>query len=346
MDFALDETQQAVRDLAAEILRRESGNGGGTRYDESAWKALADAGLLSLAVPESHGGAGLGPLETALVLGEVGRAAAPVPALSTLAFGVLPIARHGSPAQLGLLDEPTRVFTAALNEPSAPLPRRPRTTLGGDGRLRGTKTGVRDADLAHRILVSASTPDGPAIVLVDPAADGVAVLPAPAADGPEQVVVLDGAVGEPLGGAEVVEDVHACAVAGICALGDGALAGALDLTAEHLRTRHQFGKPLAAFQAVAQQAADLYVSARTLHLAALSACWRLATGRDAGEDLDVAAWWLAEQAPVAARTCHHLHGGLGLDITYPMHRYSALLGDLARIAGGAEHRLDLLAARV
>ena len=71
MDFDLDETQQAVRDLAAEILRRESGNGGGTRYDESAWKALADAGLLSLAVPESHGGAGLGPLETALVLREL-----------------------------------------------------------------------------------------------------------------------------------------------------------------------------------------------------------------------------------------------------------------------------------
>jgi 3-oxo-4-pregnene-20-carboxyl-CoA dehydrogenase alpha subunit len=109
--------------------------------------------------------------------------------------------------------------------------------------------------------------------------------------------------------------------------------------------REQFGRPLAAFQAVAQHIADIYITSRTLHLAALSACWRMQAGRDAGADLDVAAYWLAGQAPEALRTCHHLHGGIGMDVTYPLHRYSALVKDLVRFVGGADYRLDRLGAR-
>lgn len=350
MEFAFEETQQSVQELAVEVLRRETSRGpnsDGTRYDEAAWKALADAGLLSLAVPERLGGAGLGVLETAVVLAEIGRAAVNVPALSTLAFGVLPVVRHGTAAQQDeLLAD--KLLTAALNEPSSPLPSAPRTVADGSARVSGTKTGVLDADVAHRILVSASTPDGPGVVLVDPAARGVTLHEVRSSSGAEWAVRLDNAPGEFLGGAPdqaVVADLHAGALAGICAMGDGAVAGALDRTAEHVRTRHQFGKPLAAFQAVAQQIADVYIAARTLHLAAQSASWRLGAGLDAAEDLDVAAWWLAEEAPAVLQTCHHLHGGLGLDITYPLHRYSSLVADLARLTGGAQHRLDVLAAR-
>ncbi|MGW1681231.1 acyl-CoA dehydrogenase family protein [Saccharopolyspora sp. NPDC002376] len=343
MDFAFEETQQDIQDLAAGVLRRESCSGDGTSFDFAAWKALDDAGLLSLAVPERLGGAGLGVLETAIVLTEVGRVAADVPALSTLAFGILPVARHGTPQQQeALLGD--KALTAALNEPSSPMPDQPRTTLDGQ-RLSGTKTGVLQADRAHRILVSATTSDGPAVVLVDPTAPGVTLHRTRASSGFEWTVRFDEAPAEPLGGTTALADLHACAIAGICAVGDGAVAGALALTAEHLRTRHQFGKPLAAFQAVAQQIADAYIASRTLHLATLSACWRLGSGLDATEDLDIAAWWLAEEAPALLRTCHHLHGGLGLDITYPLHRYSSLIADLARLVGGAHHRLDALAAQ-
>jgi alkylation response protein AidB-like acyl-CoA dehydrogenase len=141
-----------------------------------------------------------------------------------------------------------------------------------------------------------------------------------------------------------VADLYQLAVAGACCVADGALAAALALTIEHVASRQQFGRPLAAFQAVAQQVADVYIAARTLHLAALSGCWRLDTGRAAGPDLDVAAYWLAQEAPAAVRTCHHLHGGLGMDISYPLHRYSALVKDLVRFAGGADYSLDRLAA--
>ena len=119
---------------------------------------------------------------------------------------------------------------------------------------------------------------------------------------------------------DAVTGLYQLAVAGACCVADGALAAALALTTEHLRTRQQFGRPLATFQAAAQHIADVYIAARTLHLATLSACWRLAAGLDAGPDLDVAAYWLAEHGPAAMRTCHHLHGGIGMDVSYPLHR--------------------------
>jgi alkylation response protein AidB-like acyl-CoA dehydrogenase len=137
---------------------------------------------------------------------------------------------------------------------------------------------------------------------------------------------------------------YGLAVAGACCLADGALAAALELTTAHVRLRCQFGRPLATFQAVAQQIADIYIAARTLHLAALSACWPLATGRPAGGDLDIAAYWLAAEAPAALRACHHLHGGIGMDVSYPLHRYSALVRDLVRFVGGGDYRLDRLGA--
>ncbi len=123
-------------------------------------------------------------------------------------------------------------------------------------------------------------------------------------------------------------------------MADGVLAGALALTAEHLRTRHQFGKPLATFQAVAQQIADVYVVARTVHLASCAA----SNGLD-DDDLDIAAYWVATELPAALQTCHHLHGGLGVDITYPLHRYYAQAKDLARLVGGSALRLDRIGAR-
>ena len=135
-------------------------------------------------------------------------------------------------------------------------------------------------------------------------------------------------------------------MAGACAIGDGAVAGALALTAEHVRTRHQFGRPLATFQAVAQQIADVYVSSRTLHLAVLAACWGLGVGRPADADLWVAAHWLTSEGTPALRTCHHLHGGLGLAADYPLHRYSALVRDLVRFLGGTEHCLHRLGGHV
>ena len=85
-----------------------------------------------------------------------------------------------------------------------------------------------------------------------------------------------------LGGADCVRDLYQLAIAGACALADGAVAGALALTRDHIATREQFGRPLAAFQAVSQQIAEVYIASRTMHLATLAACWRLDAGPEMG----------------------------------------------------------------
>lgn len=349
MDFSFDETQRAAADLAATVVRTADADenraaaalSGPLGYDEALWKAMAQAGLLSLAVPESRGGAGLGVIEVAAVLHEVGRQILPVPALSTLALGVLPLAAFGTSEQLDLLTDvgAGRVLTAALRGIGA----------RGDGSaliLSGVARGVPYAAQAHRVLVGTDL----GIALIEPTAAGVTLTATSSSTGmPEYALRCENVRVEP-------QDVLAAdavaldrfAVAGAAAVADGVAAGALALTAEHLRTRHQFGRALATFQAVAQQIADVYIIARTLNLSAWSAIWRLAHFPDAAsadDDLDIAAYWLAAELPPALQQCHHLHGGLGVDITYPMHRYYSHAKDLARLVGGSAARLDRIGER-
>ena len=324
MDFTLAETQQAVADLAAEVLA-----------GADPWKQLARAGLLQLGVPE-----------TTVLLTEMGKhASADSPkALATLMTGALPVARWGNAdLQHTLLPGVASgelILTAALREPSDPAPANPATVVT-DGKITGTKVGVLNAAEAARILVPASS----GVVIVDPTGEGVTLTRTPSSSGqPEYTVQMDQApIESVLGSAECVKDLYQLAVAGACALIAGAVAGALALTRDHVATREQFGRPLAAFQAVSQQIAEVYIASRTLHLATLSACWRLSEGRDQGADLDVAGYWCAERAPESVRICHHLHGGLGMDVTYPLHRFSSLVADLVRFLGGAEYRLERLA---
>jgi len=180
------------------------------------------------------------------------------------------------------------------------------------------------------------------VALVDPHAEGVSLTRTPSSSGePEYAMRMDQAPIEGmLGGADCLRDLYQLAVAGACALADGAVAGALALTRDHVATREQFGRPLAAFQAVSQQVAEVWIASRTMHLATLAGCWRLAEGRDAAADLDVAGYWCAEQAPRTVRICHHLHGGLGMDVSYPLHQFSSLVSDLVRYLGGADYRLE------
>jgi 3-oxo-4-pregnene-20-carboxyl-CoA dehydrogenase alpha subunit len=350
VDFALGETQQAVAAAAAPVLdHRHPPSAAATEPGEwgarALWKELGQAGLLGI------GGDGLGVMDTAVLLTEIGRRAAPVPALATLAMGALPVVRWGGrDLQRALLDGVTAgdtVLTAAVREPSDPMPPVPATKASG-GRVSGVKTGVPYAAVARWILVPASlAPGGGVVVVVDPSADGVRLLPTPSsAGGPEYTLYLAEAPVAHVLGEGAMADLYRLTLAGAACLADGALAGALALTTAHVGAREQFGRPLATFQAVAQQIADVHIVSRTLHLAVLSACWRLETGREAGSDLDVLAYWLAEQVPAALRTCHHLHGGTGMDAAYPLHRYSALVKDLVRLVGGADYRLGRLGARV
>jgi 3-oxo-4-pregnene-20-carboxyl-CoA dehydrogenase alpha subunit len=394
MDFTRGEAELEVSRLAAQVLGAAGRDAAAAEpsdeepghqpappdLDSATWKELGQAGLLALALPAPLGGDGLGVVEVAALLTEVGRHAARVPALATLVLGVLPVTRCATQdVQRELLAGVATgetILTAAIREQSEPMPQTPVTTaeLSADaGIVTGVKLGVPYAAAARWILVPAQLAGGgTAVVVVEPDAKGVSYQRTHSSSGlPEYTLrlerakvthVLDGDApvsgGTPVSGTaergarpgearagDAVAELSRLAVAGACCVADGALAAALDLTTGYIRTREQFGRPLATFQAVAQQIADVYVTARILHLATLSACWRLDAGLDASNDVDVAGYWLAEHAPIALRTCHHLHGGIGMDVTYPLPRYSALVTDLVTQVGGASYRLDLLGAR-
>jgi alkylation response protein AidB-like acyl-CoA dehydrogenase len=334
VDFSPDEGQRAVADVVTSVLERDN-----------TWEALVSGGVTALGVPERLGGDGLGVAELATALTEIGRHGTLSPALATLGLGLVPLLDLASEEQqdryLAGVGE-GNILTAALNEPGAALPGRPTTTLSG-GRLSGTKVGVPYAEAAQWILVTADS----GVAVVSASADGVQITKTPTSNGGDEYVVAfsDVAVDDAdiLAGA-TAHRVNELALATIGAFAAGLVAGALRLTADYVANRHQFGRPLSTFQTVAAQLAEVYIASRTLDLAATSVVWRLAEGRDTADDLEVLGYWLTSQAPPVMQTCHHLHGGMGMDITYPMNRYYSTVKDLARLLGGPSHRLDLVGA--
>ena len=141
MDFTLGETQQAVAQLAAQVLT-----------EPDPWKELAQAGLLDVSPPD-----GLGVLEVAVLLTEIGRRAPSMKALATLMTGALPLLRWGrSGALLPGVASGELLLTAALREPSSPAPAPPATAIT-DGKITGTKIGVPYAAEASLLLIPART---------------------------------------------------------------------------------------------------------------------------------------------------------------------------------------------
>ena len=341
MDFNLDETQQDLRTLAADLLakeatseRLEAHEKSGLPYDARLWQALGQAELMTVCVPEEAGGAGLGPVELAVVLREVGARAAPVPALATL-VSTLAVARYGTPPASGL-------GTVALREPGRALADPPLTVAERDGDgwvLTGRKVGVPYGNEAAYVLVTAD--EG-----VFMATGSWTAHPEFAANGePLATIVFDRTPAERLAGPEAVSGLRQIFTAAVAAQASGVLAGALKLTTEYIRNRKQFGRALAEFQAVTVQIADVYIATRALDVAVWSGAWLLANDLPAEEDLAVAAFHVSE-AFTALYTCQHLHGGLGLDVTYPLHRYFAHAKHLTHLLGGADAQLDLIGALV
>ncbi|MCW2732058.1 MAG: acyl-CoA dehydrogenase [Mycobacterium sp.] len=347
MDFSPDEGQQAVADVVTSALGRDN-----------SWDALVSGGVIAFGIPERLGGDGLGLAEIASALTEIGRFGNTSAAFATLGLGLIPLLDLASDEQqdrflAGVAKGVRRagaerpgecsVLTAALNEPGDSLPERPATSLSG-GRLAGTKVGVPHAAQADWLVVSTDS----GVVVVSPKTDGVTLTKTPTANHSDEYVVTfsDVAVADAdvLGGAETVRRVNQLAVAATGAYAAGLVAGALRLTADYVASREQFGKPLSTFQTVAAQLAEIYIASRTITLASTSVVWRLSEGRDAAEDLDVLGYWVTSQAPPVMQLCHHLHGGMGMDIAYPMDGYYSTIKDLTRLLGGPSRRLDLLGA--
>jgi alkylation response protein AidB-like acyl-CoA dehydrogenase len=378
MDFNYSEEQEAVRQLAGQIFGErstherlkeiEAAAGAEGPFDRALWKDLADAGLLGIHLSEDVGGAGLDFVAACLVVEAAGRTAAYVPVVETMVYGALPIDRFGTDAQrktwlTGAASGET-VLTAAMaelvGEVILPGGVEPATTAtaqpDGSWVLGGTKACVPAALVADAVLVPATCriPDGAStgvgVFIVETGADGVTRTPQTTTTGrPEAIVELDGVsvgadrlLGEGEDGAAVIDCITEFATTALCIEEAGVCASALELTAEYTKTRVQFDKPIATFQAVGQRAADAYVDTEAIRLTAWQAAVRLAAGLPAASEVAVAKYWAAEGGQRVVHAATHLHGGVGVDRDYPLHRFFLLTRQIELTLGGANESLRRL----
>jgi alkylation response protein AidB-like acyl-CoA dehydrogenase len=351
MDFTFTPEQDEAAQLAATILgeratndRQKEVEAAGSRIDLELWRELSDAGLLSLAVPEQYGGAGLGLLELCRVLVEVGRTVAPVP-LAVHGPAAMLVAELGTDTQrqavLPGAAAGTLVLTAAVAEERSHLPARPTVLARPDGagwRLSGSKSIVRAGAVAGVLLVTASTDDGVGVFLLDASADGVTRVEQRSSD--RDVVVrldLDGASAQLLGDADGVAAMRLGELLTVCGAAEqlGVTEGALHLTAAYAKTREQFGRPIGTFQAVSQRLADGYIDVLAQRLTLWQAVWRLSEGLPAEVEVATAKLWAADAGHKLAHTTVHVHGGVGIDLDGEAHRYFTTAKRFEFLFGGA-----------
>jgi alkylation response protein AidB-like acyl-CoA dehydrogenase len=357
VDFTFDETQDDIRVLSRDVFTEmapaarvgeveETDDG----IDREIWAELARSELLGVSLPIDVGGSGHGIMELAVLLEEVGRRVVPIPLLSTIALGAFPIAHFGTAEQrkryLVPVLEGTSLLTAALSERARHDALVPGTTATRDGsswRLDGLKVAVPHAPLVDRILVSAKTDDGAALFILDPGAPGVTIERGRSTNRQVQGnVLLEGAVvheDDALLDPEAVPFAYRHAIAGMCATAVGVLDEAVRITAGYISERQQFNKPIATFQGATLKAADAYIDTEAVRATAWSAIWRLATGRSCDEELAIAKYWVAYGGQNAVHHCQHLHGGMGVDVDYPIHRYFIWAKELELTLGGTSAQL-------
>lgn len=364
MDFTFSDDQEALRGLAAQIF---SGHAGvervrevelsDDRFDGSLWRELAKANLLGIALPEDVGGSGLGLVEACIVLEEQGRRVAPVPLWPTL-VSALAVAEHGDDelrARLlpGVVAGDT-VLTVASSEVGGNDPLRPSVTAtrNGDGwSLDGTKVAVPAAHVAARVLVPARVDDGLGVFVVDPSGPGIAVEPGESTNRElDALVTFDAAPvpandvlgAPPADGRRIVEWIVDRALVALCALHVGVSEEAVCLAAEYTSQRHQFGRPLSTNQGVAMEVADAYIATEAMRVTLWQAAWRLSEGLDASQEVLVAKWWAASGGRRALHLTQHVHGGVGVDVDYPFHRYFLWGKQLETTLGGPSTQLARL----
>jgi alkylation response protein AidB-like acyl-CoA dehydrogenase len=369
MDFTLNEEQEAIRALAAQVFEERSKpervraveeDPDGRWFAEDVWAALAQAGLLAVCLPEEAGGSGFGILEACLLLEQHGRAVAPVPLLPTLVYGALPAAQFGRADQRaallsGVADGST-ILTAALHEENSVLPPdAPATTATATPngwRLDGRKVLVPAAHLAAAMLVPAANDGAQTVFVVDPRAAGVQLTREESTTGePQWDVTLEGVevgtdavLGAVSQGSEIVAWIVDRALAALCAQEAGVCSRALEITAAYVSEREQFGSKIGTFQAVSQRAADAFIDTEAIRLTSLHAAWQLSVGLPAAESLAVAKFWAADGGQRVVHACQHLHGGIGVDVDYPIHRYFRWTKQIELTLGGATPSLVRLGA--
>ncbi len=353
MDFSTSEAAQDLSGLVGTIVdavctpehHREL-DGLDERFDRRLWRTLVDADVVSAAAPESLGGGGLGVLEQTAVLTALGRQLAAVPYLESVVLAAGALDRFGPPELKQRWGVPAvggqTVLSVALDGEMGEGP--VQAAASGDGHLlTGTRTQVGYAPVSDGFLVPAETGSGTAVFVVASDDPGVSVTPL-ATTGLGSVGLLELAgvavdASRRVGGTDVIEWLTTHHLLGRSAFTLGVLERGVELTADYARTREQFDRPIGSFQAVAQRLADAYIDLKGLRLTCTQAAWRRAENWATDTEGATAAFWAADAGHRVAHTVVHVHGGLGIDVDHPVHRYFLTAKQAEFALGGATRAL-------
>jgi alkylation response protein AidB-like acyl-CoA dehydrogenase len=320
---------------------------GAAPYDRDLWRGIAEMGWLGAAIPESHGGVGLGYEGLCVIAEALGRAIAPVPVLSSIYLAAEAILLAGSDAQkarwLPRLADGSAIGALALAEGAGnPDPRRIVANVEG-GVLSGTKLPVLDGDIAHLAVIAARDGEGAlSLFLVDLEGAGVTRQPLKTVDPSrgQARLVFDRAAAEPLGpsgaGWAVLRRVLDRAAVLIAFEQVGGAEAALEMAKTYAIERHAFGRPIGSFQAIKHKLADVYIATELARSNAYYGCWALATDAAALPVAAAAARVAATEAYfLAAKENIQTHGGMGFTWEFDCHLHYRRSKQLALAIGSA-----------
>ena len=296
------------------------------RFDRDLWGKLIEADILSAAAPESLGGGGFGVLEQVAVLVALGRQLAAVPYLESVILGAGALAKFGSDSLQQEWATPAingeKIIAVALDGEMGEGPVQGQA-VGDAYRLTGSRTQVGYGPVADAFLVPAETDSGTKVFLIAKDDAGVTVTSLDTtAHGSVAHLELQGVeAARVVGGEDVLAWLTTHGTLGRSAYQLGVLERALELTSEYAREREQFDRPIGSFQAVSSRLADGYIDVKGLRLTVTQAAWRLSEDLPADVEVGTAAFWAADAGHRVAHTTVHVHGGVGIDLDHPVHRY-------------------------
>ncbi len=367
MDFSLSEEQQDIQKLAQQIIADISTQDhlkelekAGSPGDDVLWAAMAEAGLLGVPFSEAVGGMGFDFESLSLVLEELGRHASRAPAIPVLVSAGLPIQRYCDiETQKRLLTDVVAgksLITAARIEPGNEDPAAPETTAkaSGDGFvINGSKHLVSCADRAKGIVLAAKAGNELVIVLIDPTAKGVTLTPQVVTSEEVQFqldlnnveVAADAVLARGETAEKWIDWSEQALKAALCAMAVGVCDKMMRMAGSYTSEREQFGRPIATFQAVSHRVADCYIDIECLRLVTQQAVSLISMDRDASDAVNVAKVWCGDVTHRVSQSAQHVHGGIGVDRDYGMHRYCLLAREIELTGGASAGVLETFARK-
>ena len=324
MDFELSPDQVALQEAARTLLDDRSGHdqvrshlASGRPYDEELWQALSDQGWLGIAVPEADGGVGLGWVEAAILLEQVGRHTAPVPFLpSLLALTALSAAERPLTEWVAGLVSGERIGCVGWSKQAdAVIAERSGDSWTVSGRI-GPVEGAAVADIA--VVVTAA-----GVLAVDLRAVGRPAAE-PAMDGTRVLSWLrfDGAPASYVGGADLAVDIVDRGAVGASAEMLGGSDRVLEMAVQYAKDRVQFDQPIGSFQAIKHRCADMVVDVEGMRSATWYAAWAIAArDPDASAAASTTKVWTSDAARRVMASGLQVHGGIGFTWEHDLHLY-------------------------